>query len=193
MENILYLDDYINFYDKKTKRIISFKPYKHTLKNGLIIDSKKFINSYKKMKSVNNIVDTLINEKIILIVNSNYHADDRNKIKDILEELNYKNVKIINEVDLLNLNKNNIFINYNNTYFNIYYINDLNKVDLITYKKNNVNNSLVINILEYLNKENIIIFGKNYKELINIFKDTNYNYYFYEYSENLFINLLLKN
>ena len=193
MENILYLDDYINFYDKKTKRIISFKPYKHTLKNGLIIDSKKFINSYKKMKSVNNIVDTLINEKIILIVNSNYHADDRNKIKDILEELNYKNVKIINEVDLLNLNKNNIFINYNNTYFNIYYINDLNKVDLITYKKNNVNNSLVINILEYLNKENIIIFGKNYKELINIFKGTNYNYYFYEYSENLFINLLLKN
>jgi len=193
MENILYLDDYINFYNKKTKRIISFKPYKHTLKNGLIIDSKKFINSYKKMKSVNNIVDTLINEKIILIVNSNYHADDRNKIKDILEELNYKNVKIINEVDLLNLNKNNIFINYNNTYFNIYYINDLNKVDLITYKKNNVNNSLVINILEYLNKENIIIFGKNYKELINIFKDTNYNYYFYEYSENLFINLLLKN
>jgi len=74
-----------------------------------------------------------------------------------------------------------------------WYINDLNKVDLITYKKNNVNNSLVINILEYLNKENIIIFGKNYKELINIFKDTNYNYYFYEYSENLFINLLLKN
>ena len=192
MENILYLDEYINYYDKKYGKIIKFKPYKKTLKNGIIIDSKKFLKSFEKLKKAYKIANALLNEKLILIINSNYSIDDKNKIKDLLEELNYKQIEIINEITFLKINKNNLYINYNESYFNIYYL-DNEKVKLINYENNNVNKSLVINILKKINKENIIILGKNYQELINIFKKTNCNYYFYEESDNLFIKIYLKN
>ena len=189
MENILYLDDYINYYDKRKKELICFKPYRYTLKLGKVINSKKFINSFLKLKKEFKLTEPLLNEKIILIINANYGYDDKLKIKEILEELNYRKVEIVNELKYLKVNKKNMFINFNDTYFNIYYLEN-DKVKTLSYERNNVNNYLVINIVNLLNKENIIIFGKKYRSAINILNKINKNYYFYEDSENLFIELL---
>jgi len=189
MKNILYIDDYINYFDKRNEKIISFKPYKETLKAGKVINSKKFINSFLKLKKEYKLKEPLLNEKIIFLINSTYSYDDRIKIKELLEELNYRKIEIINEVNLLKINKKNMFINFNETYFNIYYLEN-DKVKLLSYEKNNVNNSLVFNIIKILNKENIIVFGKRYQEIINILKKTKNNYYFYEESVNLFIELM---
>ena len=54
MNNILYLDDYINIYNLKNNKLITIKPYKNTLENGLIIDKDKF---NKKLKWIINIIN----------------------------------------------------------------------------------------------------------------------------------------
>lgn len=191
MENILFLDDFINYYDRKNNIIINFKPYKKTLKKGIIQDSQKFLKSFNNLKKIYKLTDSIFNDSIILIINSNYSVDDKHKIKEILEELNYKNIKIKNEIEFLKINKNNIYINYNESYINIYYLEN-NKIKINNYENNFVNKSLVINIIKKINKKNVIVFGKQYKEIIKILEKSNINYYYYEDNNNLYIKMLLK-
>lgn len=193
MENILYLDDYINFYIKKRNNIVSIKPYKNTLNKGKIIDRKKFINVFKKIKETNKLNNFIVNENVIIIINSNYNKEDKIMLQEVLEELEYKNIKFINELKLIKIDKNSIFVNYNESYFYLYYLNKLGNVEMDVYQNNIINKNLIINIFKLIDKRNILVAGKNYKELINILKTTNYNYFYYEDNKNLFLTLLLKN
>ena len=61
MNNVLYLDDYINFYNSKNKKIIITKPYKNTLKCGRIIDRDKFIKKFNKIILDNHLNNNLFN------------------------------------------------------------------------------------------------------------------------------------
>lgn len=192
MSNILYLDDYINFYNDKLKKIIIEKPYNNTLFNGKIINKDKFINKFVKIKEKYKINNNLFNENIIVIINSSFKDIDKLILKEILEELNYKKVKFVNEVDIIKLNKKSIFINYSISYFYIYNINHQGSISQNIYENNYVNKKLILNIIDILNKEDIIFTGKNYRELLNVLKTSNKNYYYYEENDNLLIKLFLK-
>lgn len=193
MENILYLDDYINFYVKKLDKIINIKPYKKTLYNGKIIDRKKFIKNFQKIKDEYKLNNFIFNEKITLIINSTYNKEDKIIFQEIMEELEYKNITFINELEFIKIDKKSIFINFNYSYFYLYYLNEFGNIKLKVYQNDLINKKLLIHIIELINKKQLIITGKNYKELINILKKTNYKYFYYEKNDYLFIHLLLKN
>ena len=74
MYNIIYLNDHINYYESKNNKIIKHKPLNDTLKNGLIIDIKKFIKSFKKLLTENNIKPGLFYDKLIIITPPNFSS-----------------------------------------------------------------------------------------------------------------------
>lgn len=188
MKNILYLDDYINLYSEKLDKTIIEKPYKHTLSNGRIINTEKFIKYFKIIKEKHKINNNIFSENIIVIINSKILEDDKIKLKRILEELNYKNIRIINELEILKINKKQLFINYNYSYFYMYYM-DNNKVKINMYENNFINRQLLLETIKLTNKNEILVTGKNLKELNNILKTCKYNYYYYEDYDNLFIKM----
>ena len=193
MDNILYLDDFINLYSKKNHALIILKPYRNTLRNGMIIDRNKFIKKFQKIIDEYNLGSTFFNENIFIVINNLHTYEDKIFLKDIMEELNYKNIKFIQETEYLKLNKDNIYINYNNSYFYILYINELGKIEVNLYKKDDINNGVIKYIIKSLNAKNIILYGKNIKELENILKKEKIDYYFYDDSDNLLIKFLLHN
>jgi len=193
MDNILYLDDFINLYSKKNHTLIILKPYRNTLRNGMIIDRNKFIKKFQKIIDEYNLGSTFFNENIFIVLNNLHTYEDKILLKDIMEELNYKNIKFIQETEYLKLNKDNIYINYNNSYFYILYINELGKIEVNLYKKDDINNGVIKYIINILNAKNIILYGKNIKELENILKKEKIDYYFYDDSDNLLIKFLLHN
>ena len=77
MENILYLDDYINFWNKKLNKILVIKPYKNTLLNGHIIDRDKFIKRFNKIIIDNKLNKNIFNNTITIIINSSYTKEDK--------------------------------------------------------------------------------------------------------------------
>lgn len=192
MQNILYLDDFINYYSIKLQKTIIIKPYKDTIHNGRLINKEKFIKSFLKLKDNYKLNNSIFNEDIIVIINSFVKKIDKQLLKNILEELNYKNIKFINEIEIININKKIMFINFNYSYFSIYCIEN-NKTQSNIYENNLVNKNLLLNIIKYWSKREIIFTGKNYKELLNILEKSEYNYYYFEENENLYINKLLKN
>jgi len=191
MDNILYLDDYINLYNKRTNKLIIVKPYKNTLRNGFIIDRKKFINKFNKIINENKLKGNFFYENIFIIINNLYSKEYKLFIKEIMESLNYKKIIYINELDYLRIDKKHIYINCNYNYFYFLYTNKIGNIQLNIYKNDEINKKIFNNILKILNKDNIILYGKNYKEFINMM-NKNINYYYFEKSENLIINLLIK-
>ena len=95
MENILYIDDYINLYNKNINKIIVYKPYKNTLNKGRIIDREKFIKLYSKLLKEYKLNNHIFGNSIKVIINNNINKEDINLIKIVLEELNYQNIVII--------------------------------------------------------------------------------------------------
>lgn len=192
MENILYLDDYINFYNKKKNSLIIEKPYKNTLENGKIINNDKFLKSIKKILDKNKIHPGLINEELTIICTSLFNKVDKNNLKNIMENLNYKKINFISELDLLKMNKNKLVINCNYSYYYFYYTDEGGNVSVNLYKNDNLNKSILKHLIKSTNKKEVILYGKNYKEIKNILEVNKIDYYFYEGSENVLINMLLK-
>lgn len=191
MRAILYLDDYINFYDKNTNEIIKIIPYKDTLRYGIIIDRNKFIK--KMIKELNKLKykNSLFNNEIDVIISNYYTNEDKLIIKDVLDELNYKNVFFIQEEKYLNINKNNVYINCNYSYFYLLYTNYYGNTVVNLYKNDLINKSIFINIIDQFKDKNIFLYGKNASEFESILKKYDINYYIYEEKDNLIIKYLL--
>ena len=190
MNNILYIDDYINLYNKNRKEIIKCLPYKDTLKNGLIIDRKKFIKRFNKLLNDYKLKNKIFSDNVLVIINNLYNKDYKLYLKDILEELNYKNIKYISEIKYLNFNKKTIFINCNYTYFYITYINEFGNIEINLYKNDFINKEILLDILKLINKKTIILYGKNSQEIKNYLNKKNIDYFIYEDTDNLLINLV---
>ena len=108
MENILYLDDYINLYNKKKDLLIKNIPYKGTLKYGKIIDHIKFIKKYNKILENNKLNKNILGSSILVIINDSYTKEDKRIIKEALENLNYKRVVFKKELEYFKIKKNSI-------------------------------------------------------------------------------------
>ncbi len=191
--DILYLDDYINLYSKKHHKIIKIIPYKNTLKNGHIIDKEKFIKKMSKFLDEYQINKNIFNNTISIIINNSYSLIDKEVLKEVFELLYYKKINFIQEVNYLDIDKNKLFINYNNSYFYLYSINKNGNIQINIYDNNEINNFLISKIIKLYNKNKVYVFGKNYLKIIKILDENKINYYYFEDSENLFINLLIKN
>ncbi len=187
MENILYLDDYINIYNKKKDLTLVYKPYKHTLKYGKIIDRNKFIKKYNKIMVENKLNQNFFTSNITVITNGFYTKEDKRIISDTLESLNYKKINFISELKYLKLNKKNILLNAGFLYIGIYYLNNLGNFEVIFLDNNKILNNMLIRILEIFKNKKIYVFGKNYENIVKMLDEYNLNYYFYEDGENLII------
>ncbi len=191
MDTILYLDDYINLYIKKENKIIKCSPYKNTLLYGHIIDRNKFIKRYNKLIEENKLTNNLFNNNITIIINNTYTEEDKRILLEVFEELNYKNIKFIQEINYLNIEKKNVYICFNYNYFYIYDLSPLGKVKVYIFLNNNLTKYLIPTILKYFKNKKIFIYGKNYQEIVNILKNTKYHYYYFEESENLILKIFL--
>lgn len=193
MEYILYLDDYINLYLKEENKILKIKPYKDTLKNGKVKDNDKFSKIFQQIINKNQLNKGIFNNNILVILNKDYTKIDKLALLNLLEEINYKKIKFKYEYEFLEMRKNKLYLNYNDTYFSIYYLDELGKIKFNIYENNFINRNLIINILKCLNKKEIFIYGKKYEEVINILNKSKLNYYYFEESDNLILNLLKNN
>lgn len=191
MDNILYLDDYINLYNKRDNKLIIYKPYKKTLKVGHIINSEKFLKSFRKLLDKNDISNKILSSSISVVINSSYNIEDKKLITTILEELNYKKITFINEINYFNLSKNTVLINCNYSYYILYYLDQLGNVSLNIVDYNIYNFDVILKLLGLLHKKIVILYGKNYQEIENILKKKGINYYFYEEYSNLIIHKLI--
>ncbi len=192
MEDYLYLDDFINLYSKKYNKIIVISPYKETLKYGRIINKDKFIKKMTKVIEEYHLNKNIFNNSIKVIINKNISILDKQNIKEALEILNYKKVKFVQEILYLNMDKKKLYINYNQTYFYLYYINATGNVEIINYDNNKVNKRIIINILNLINKNKIFIYGKCALELVDMLHKHCDNYYYFEEYDNLLLNLIKK-
>lgn len=191
MENILYLDDYINLYNRRKNKIIKIKPYKETLKNGHIINREKFIKIFNKKINEFKISNNIFNNKITVIINMSYTKEDKLLLQLILEELNYKDIKFIQEINYLKIDKKSLYINYNYTYYYIYYLNDFGNMEILMYENNSINRKLFLEVIDLLNKQNIYVYGKNYLEVKNVLESANFNYYYFENSEDFILKIIV--
>ena len=191
MENIMYLDDYINLYIQKENKIYIIKPYKDTLENGKIINREKFI---KKMTKVFNEkkINKFFNAEISIIINSLINSEDKKVIEYCLNEINYKKVNFIREEKFLKLDKNSLYINCNQTYINFYYIDYKGNTLIKNYQNDDLNKNIFSKIVQKINKKDIYLYGKNYIEMVDTLEKETVNYYYFEDSNNLIINLALQ-
>lgn len=186
MYNILYLNDYINYYSKKINKIIKYTPYSKTVANGLIIDVKRFIKCFKKMLKDNNIKESLFTDNILIITPPNFNNAYKYLYKQIFTSLNFNIIVFKSEINYYKLGKNNVNINiYNDSFYITKTIN--NKTISVLYNIEDINNIIINNKYDYY------LYGLYNQEVINYLEKNNLNYYMFEVNENFFIKKLKYN
>lgn len=189
MNNIVYLDDFINIYSKKNKRII-VEESSDILKKGKIINTRKFIEKFEAIKKSNKL-NTLVKDNIYIITNNSYDEAYLNSLKQIFENLNYNKINYIKEEDLLNVNNKSIFINTSLNYFELLYY--YGKELICDYfDLNELNLKILITIINFLNLKEIYLFGKNKNIVKSELINNQIKYYEYSSSENLYIKICLQ-
>lgn len=189
--NILYLDDYINLYIDKKKQIYIIKPYKDTLRYGVIINKNKFINKMKKELLNIGLINNIFKNNITIIINNFYKDIDKEIIKEVLEELNFKAISFVQESKILNNCKKNILINCNYSYFYVLYTDFLGNLKINVYNNDLINKELIVNIFNFFSKKEIYLYGKNVQEFTNILDSKNKDYFIYEGKDNLIIKKII--
>ncbi len=162
-KNILYfVDDCLLYYSKKNNKIIKYKINNKALKNGKIANIKLFISSYKKFINEKKINNTLFGDNITVIINPSYTKADIDVLINVLTNLNYRKINIINEMKIYKLNNTNAYLNYNNTYCIISYIDYYKEKHSLFIETNLLNQKEIIKLINSrLKKRNIFGFGLN--------------------------------
>lgn len=130
VNNIAYLtDETIYFKNVKTNKIIKQKINKNIIINGKVANIDKFMNVFDKILKDNNINNNIFGDTIKIIVNPTYTNSDIYLIKNLLEKFNFRKVFIENEIKYYKLNKENCYLNINNEYILMTYINEYQKIE----------------------------------------------------------------
>lgn len=130
VNNMVYLtDETIYFKNVKTNKIIKQKINKNIIINGKVANIDKFMNVFDKILKDNNINNNIFGDTIKIIVNPTYTNSDNYLIKNLLEKFNFRKVLIENEIKNYKLNKENCYLNINNEYILMTYINEYQKIE----------------------------------------------------------------
>lgn len=123
--NIIYINgSKITIRTKHNIYCSSLEP--NILDNGKILNENLFIKKLLKLYKDNNLSTLFIFINLIVVISD----DDINNIKvvkKIFNELNYKNIKYIKEIELLNFDDNEIYIIRNGKTIKLYYLNKFNE------------------------------------------------------------------
>ncbi|MBQ6840896.1 MAG: hypothetical protein IJO63_02120 [Bacilli bacterium] len=150
---------------------------------GKIIDVEKFTTQYLNFFSKHKIPKSFWKKEIKVIHNSLYNKNDVEKLYNVFKDLNYRNVVLVNEKSLLDLNsKCNYLLNDDN--LRLFYIDKYNtKKQLVIDKENYYTHEIKCLIKNRTNNKDLVIVGSVPLEYL----DNEINYYFYEDFDEFFL------
>lgn len=170
VNNIVYLtDETIYFKNVKTNKIIKQKINKNIIINGKVANIDKFMNVFDKILKDNNINNNIFGDTIKIIVNPTYTNSDNYLIKNLLEKFNFRKVFIENEIKNYKLNKENCYLNINNEYILMSYINEYQKIENYIIPNNFFNDEK--SLFDYIKQKikNKVIYLIGTGEKLNMF------------------------
>lgn len=145
---ILYLTDNYIFY-KKNNEIYEMNLEKGIILNNKISNINKFIKVYEKFLNINNLNNSLFGSNLKVIVEMNYNEADITMLKNLFAKFNYKKVVVDKIVKCYKLTKENAYLNINDNYLSITYLNEFNKIDNIGIETKCFKS--IPDLMEYLN------------------------------------------
>ena len=184
--NILYLTDRVIYY--KGNSII-----KYPIKEGIIINTKvannsKFNKVFKEFISSNKLNNSLLGDKITILINATWTKVDMDVIKNILINFNYRRVDFLYDYKYFRLDSKNAYLNITDNNILLYIIDDYKSIKTVL-----INSDLFDNLLdkmEYIarrieNKELYILgSGEDLNCFFNNFEDKyNINTYIFSNHE----------
>lgn len=176
--NILYLvDNYVMLYSKKRNEILRYKLPKNILKYGKIADINKFVIEYQKLVKDNNLNNFILGETIHIIINPEYTNADKDILTNIFINMNYRKVSFISEIKQYKLNMTNAYLNYNNEYSILFYINEYKKKEIYMIPSNYVSKEEYYKFIKNkINDKTLFVVGNsNSDELITEFEEKYHN------------------
>ena len=102
--NIIYFYEN-NVIVRFNDNIYYLKLNENILNNGIILNKDKFIKKYNEFTKENNL-KKIINNKMVVIIQNNISINDIKMLSIVFEELGIKIIKIIKDISLLNITKN---------------------------------------------------------------------------------------
>ena len=164
--NIIYLIGNNCFYNNGKKNY-SFIMSNGSLKNGKVADKNLFFKDIQYYFKKSKLIGILFSKPLKCIVNSLYNQVDIDILKDILEQLNFKNIIIVKEIELLDFKKTD-YLCLCNEYYILYYKNKYKqkKFKLIprNYFPSYKELTSFINVILGNSKRNLFLYGVNISE-----------------------------
>ena len=161
--NIIYFYEN-NVIVRFNDNIYYLKLNENILNNGIILNKDKFIKEYNEFTKENNL-KKIINNKMVVIIQSNISVNDIKMLSIIFEELGIKIIKIIKDITLLNVRKNKAYLIGDNN-LRLYFINKYNKKVTVNMNTSQISYNDIISIIQNHIKESLFILSSN-DDLIN--------------------------
>ncbi|MEG1150327.1 MAG: hypothetical protein RSE17_03460 [Bacilli bacterium] len=160
-KNILYMcDNLISLYNTKQNKILTYKLTSDILKNGKIANINSFIDKYKVFLKEKNLNNNILGESINIIINPSLTKCDKDILINIFKNLNYRTVLLTNEIKLYKLNSTSAFINMNEEYTILTYINEFKEKISFLIENNLLTESQFLDlVITKINNKEVFIFG----------------------------------
>ena len=128
--------------------------------SSIVLNEKISVSQCRKKQ-----FEKIINNKMIVIIQSNISVNDIKMLSIIFEELGIKIIKIIKDITLLNVRKNRAYLIGDNN-LRLYFINKYNKKVTVYMNTSQISYNDIISIIQYHIKESLFILSSN-DDLIN--------------------------
>ncbi len=196
-KQVLYLtDNWIYFYNYKVEKKYKASLPKGIVKNGKIADIEKFIIKYETILKENHLNGSILGDKLLIFVHMKYTKADIALLKSVFEKMNYRDIRVVYEDKFYDLNNDNVWINYNEGYLLLSYMNEASRIKSFLIEENFFDEER--EMYEFIKRKvgvrDIYVIGNNkkidkfYKEFELLFKN---NTYIFTDSETYLLNHLI--